>query len=98
MLRANMQYFGATHRSCYGLVRLWWIPEGKTAADGAYVHYPFDELMAILAIESVRNECLIIGEDLGVPDEVRWKLNGFKFSLILYCILPNEMAKISSYI
>ena len=43
-----------------GLFRLWWIPEGKTATDGAYVHYPFDELMAILAIESVRNECLII--------------------------------------
>ena len=56
-----------------GLFRLWLIPEGKTAADGLYVHYPFDELMAIPAIESQRNQCLIIGEDLGtVPDEVRW--------------------------
>ena len=35
-----------------GLFRLWLIPEGKTAADGVYVHYPFDELMAILAIEA----------------------------------------------
>lgn len=34
--------------------------------------YPFAELMAILAIESQRNQCLIVGEDLGtVPNEVR---------------------------
>ncbi|OOF88950.1 4-alpha-glucanotransferase [Rodentibacter ratti] len=77
MLRANMQYFGVLRIDhVMGLFRLWWIPEGKTAQEGAYVHYPFDELMAILAIESVRSQCLIIGEDLGtVPDEVRSKLN-----------------------
>ena len=84
-----------------GLFRLWWIPEGKTAADGAYVLYPFDELMAILAIESVRNECLIIGEDLGtVPDEVRWKLNEFQiFSyFVLYFAQRNgEFPRISDY-
>lgn len=77
MLRASMQYFGVLRIDhVMGLFRLWWIPEGKTAQEGAYVHYPFDELMAILAIESVRSQCLIIGEDLGtVPDEVRSKLN-----------------------
>ena len=87
MLRANMQYFGVLRIDhVMGLFRLWWIPEGKTAADGAYVHYPFDELMAILAIESVRNQCLIIGEDLGtVPDEVRSKLN--EFSIFSYFVL-----------
>lgn len=77
MLRASMQYFGVLRIDhVMGLFRLWWIPEGKTAQEGAYVHYPFDELMAILAIESLRSQCLIIGEDLGtVPDEVRSKLN-----------------------
>ena len=51
-------------------------------------------LMAILAIESQRNQCLIIGEDLGtVPDEVRWKLNEFRiFSyFVLYFAQRNKM-------
>lgn len=79
MLRANMQYFGVLRIDhVMGLFRLWLIPEQKSAADGVYVHYPFDQLMAILAIESQRNQCVIVGEDLGtVPDEVRSKLNEF---------------------
>lgn len=87
MLRASMQYFGVLRIDhVMGLFRLWWIPEGKTAQEGAYVHYPFDELMAILAIESMRSQCLIIGEDLGtVPDEVRSKLN--EFQIFSYFVL-----------
>ncbi|WP_249963049.1 4-alpha-glucanotransferase [Histophilus somni] len=80
MLRANMQHFGVLRIDhIMGLFRLWLIPEGKSACDGLYVHYPFAELMAILAIESQRNQCLIVGEDLGtVPNEVRFKLDEFK--------------------
>lgn len=55
-----------------GLMRLYWIPGGASARDGAYVHYALHEMLAIVALESQRNRCMVIGEDLGtVPDEVR---------------------------
>src|SRR5690606_18446017 len=55
-----------------GLMRLYWVPQGATARDGGYVRYPLDELLAVVALESHRNRCMVIGEDLGtVPDAVR---------------------------
>lgn len=55
-----------------GLMRLFWVPEGKGPERGAYVLYPMDEMFSILCLESHRNKCMVIGEDLGtVPDEVR---------------------------
>lgn len=67
LLRANMKSCGALRIDhAMGLMRLWWCPPGKTADYGAYIYYPFEELIALLKLESVINQCVVIGEDLGI--------------------------------
>jgi 4-alpha-glucanotransferase len=51
--------------------RLYWIPHGFGKDQGTYVSYPADELFAILTLESNRNQCEVVGENLGtVPPEI----------------------------
>jgi 4-alpha-glucanotransferase len=53
------------------LTRLYWIPHGFGLHQGTYVTYPAEELFAILILESHRNRCEVVGENLGtVPDEI----------------------------
>lgn len=76
LFQANMKNSGALRIDhVLGLMRLWWVYKGDDANLGTYVHYPVDDLLGILALESVRNNSLVIGEDLGtVPQEMRDKL------------------------
>lgn len=76
LFSSNMKKSGALRIDhVMALLRLWWVYRGDDAGKGGYVYYPVDDLLGILALESVRNESLVIGEDLGtVPEEIRSKL------------------------
>jgi 4-alpha-glucanotransferase len=72
-LRANMCHAGILRIDhVMSLNRLYWVPSGMAARDGAYVAYPFDTLLRLVALESRRQRCAVIGEDLGtVPEGFR---------------------------
>ena len=76
LLQGNMRYAGALRIDhALALQRLYWIPQGQQSKDGAYVQYETDDLFGILALESHRNQCVVIGEDLGtVPAGFRERM------------------------
>ena len=73
LIRNNMRCYGALRLDhVMSLCRLWWVPAGSAATEGAYVYYPLHQLLTVLSLESARASCLVVGEDLGVvPDEMR---------------------------
>lgn len=77
MLRATMRHAGGLRIDhILGLQRLWLVPEGGSARDGAYLRYPFDDLLRLVTLESWRQRCIIIGEDLGtVPAGFRDRMH-----------------------
>jgi 4-alpha-glucanotransferase len=75
-LRACMRHAGGLRVDhVMGLTRLWVIPEGAKANEGAYIAYPVDDLFRLTALESYRHRAIVIGEDLGtVPLRFRERL------------------------
>jgi 4-alpha-glucanotransferase len=75
------------------LHRLYWIPKGLSAAEGAYVTYPADELYAIFCLESHRHRTMLVGENLGtVSPEVNTAMDrhGFRKMYVLQYELPPD--------
>ncbi|WP_404436030.1 4-alpha-glucanotransferase [Stutzerimonas chloritidismutans] len=76
MVRANLAHAGGMRIDhVMGLMRLWVMPEGAGPTEGAYLNYPFDDLLRLLSLEAWRRNAVILGEDLGtVPEGLREKL------------------------
>ncbi|MEP9355956.1 4-alpha-glucanotransferase [Xanthobacter sp. KR7-65] len=72
-LRAALRHAGGVRIDhVLGLRRLWLVPDGRPASDGAYLAYPFEDLLRLLALEAHLHGAIAIGEDLGtVPEGLR---------------------------
>jgi (1->4)-alpha-D-glucan 1-alpha-D-glucosylmutase len=90
LVSANMRHAGAIRIDhAFQLQRLFLIPSGAPASQGAYVDYPFEAMLGVLRIESHRAHCLVIAEDLGTAPE------GFSDAImesgvLSYRVLPFE--------
>lgn len=89
LIRANMRYAGGLRIDhAMGLQHLYWVSRGRPPAEGAYITYPLDELVGVIALESVRHQAIVVGEDLGtVPDGFREHMREcgvFSYRILLF--------------
>ncbi len=97
MVRANMRGVGALRLDhVMALMRLYLVPHGSMPTDGSYLQYPLDDLVGVLALESVRAGAIVIGEDLGtVPDGFRERMS--EAAILSYRLLLFERASDGGY-
>lgn len=103
LIRASMRACGALRLDhVMALFRQWWVPRGYKSVDGGYVHYPLADLLGVVALESRRQECLVVGEDLGVvPDEIRKALpefGVFHYKVVLFEQKNGEFVAPADYV
>ncbi|MEA2936943.1 MAG: 4-alpha-glucanotransferase [Alphaproteobacteria bacterium] len=91
-LAATMRHAGAIRLDhILGLKRLYVIPHGLGAARGAYLAFPFEAMLAVIAQESLRHRCIVIGEDLGtVPEGFRQTLSDWGLWSYLVMLFERE--------
>jgi 4-alpha-glucanotransferase len=97
-LRANMRHAGVLRIDhVMSLTRLYWVPAGRSAFDGAYVNYPFTDLLRLVALESHRQRCAVVGEDLGtVPPGFRETMQAA--NLLSYRVVMFERRRDGNFI
>lgn len=70
MVRAALRHAGGMRIDhAMGLQRLWLVPQGADASEGAYVSYPLTDLLRLVALESHRHQAIVVAEDLGTVAE-----------------------------
>ena len=69
LLRANMHGHAIRIDHAAGLGRLWLVPDGASAGQGAYLRMPLADMARLVALESWRQQCVVIGEDLGTVED-----------------------------
>ncbi len=97
LLRANMRYYGVLRIDhAFQLLRLFWIPLGAGSREGGYVRYPMEDLLAIVALESHRNRCAVVAEDLGtIPRGFRERI--IEWNTLSFRVLHRERNPDRSY-
>lgn len=72
MLRANVAHAGGLRIDhVLGFGRMWLVPDGSPPQAGAYLRYPMEDLLRLVALESHRARAIIVGENLGtVPADL----------------------------
>ncbi len=69
-IQKNMKYGGAIRIDhALGLFRIFWVPDSMMPKSGTYVQQPSEDLLRIIALESMRNKTMVIAEDLGTIGE-----------------------------
>ncbi|MCC6857846.1 MAG: 4-alpha-glucanotransferase [Bryobacterales bacterium] len=96
-MRKNCRHGGALRIDhVMRFFRLYWIPDGLDASCGAYVKDHWEEMLRILALESVRNRVVVVGEDLGTV-EPRIRETLARFGILSYRLLYFEKNQDGSF-